>query len=446
MAGLTQQATAANRILGAEAGPNSGKSGRTSRSAGASPLCPECGSQKLFKDGLRYLWDGNAVQRWLCRNCGYRFSEKGPQGSSQPPQKTSDMSQHVSIIDTQSLRGKLDILYNRRVRDSAKEAKNLAAAELKTVAGERTSQDVKGALVTFGVKRLTKGIGEETITNQKNILKRLERIGANLLDPLSVWHVIDKAKKLNGEPWSNGTKAIAANAYTQFCGSCGLNIPEEYNFHKWHSTNGKLPFIPTQEELSNLIGSFKTRKAAFLTLLMETGLRSGEAWNLGWTDVDLEKGIVTVNNPEKNGLPRQQRISGKLIAMLNLLPKTTEKIWGGDRKKLYYFRIAYILKRNKIAFNLQNPRIRKIKLHTMRHYYATMEYHRTKDLVHVQEKLGHKSILNTMIYTHLIDFTENEYHSITAKTQTEKLELLSKGWEFICQDTTDGLIYFRKRK
>jgi site-specific recombinase XerD len=75
-----------------------------------------------------------------------------------------------------------------------------------------------------------------------------------------------------------------------------------------------------------------------------------------------------------------------------------------------------------------------------------MEYHRTKDLVHVQEKLGHKSILNTMIYTHLIDFTEDEYHSVTAKTQTEKLELLSKGWEFICQDTTDGLIYFRKRK
>ncbi len=39
------------------------------------PACPECGSQKLYKDGLRYLTDGSSVQRWLCRLCGYRFSQ-----------------------------------------------------------------------------------------------------------------------------------------------------------------------------------------------------------------------------------------------------------------------------------------------------------------------------------------------------------------------------------
>jgi Zn ribbon nucleic-acid-binding protein len=173
MAGLTQQATATDRILGIEAGSNSGKSVRTSRSAGASPLCPQCGSQKLFKDGLRYLWDGNAVQRWLCRNCGYRFSEKGPQGSSQPPQKTSDMSQHVSIIDTQSLKGEVGILYNRRVRDSAKEAKNLAAAEQKeTVAGESptTQQDAKGKLLQFMIKLQNEGIHDVTIQNYAKML------------------------------------------------------------------------------------------------------------------------------------------------------------------------------------------------------------------------------------------------------------------------------------
>ncbi|MEM3627732.1 MAG: hypothetical protein QXZ25_06910, partial [Candidatus Bathyarchaeia archaeon] len=37
--------------------------------------CPECGSAKTWKDGLRYLADGTAVQRFLCRNCGLRFSE-----------------------------------------------------------------------------------------------------------------------------------------------------------------------------------------------------------------------------------------------------------------------------------------------------------------------------------------------------------------------------------
>jgi len=38
--------------------------------------CPKCGEkQRFYRDGLRYLKDGRAVQRWLCRNCGFRFSE-----------------------------------------------------------------------------------------------------------------------------------------------------------------------------------------------------------------------------------------------------------------------------------------------------------------------------------------------------------------------------------
>jgi hypothetical protein len=40
--------------------------------------CPECGSRLLYKDGLRYLRDGSSLQRWLCRKCGYRFSERKP--------------------------------------------------------------------------------------------------------------------------------------------------------------------------------------------------------------------------------------------------------------------------------------------------------------------------------------------------------------------------------
>ncbi|MEM3628284.1 MAG: hypothetical protein QXE06_02835 [Candidatus Bathyarchaeia archaeon] len=37
--------------------------------------CPQCGSTLLYKDGLRYLADSSSIQRYLCRNCGYRFSE-----------------------------------------------------------------------------------------------------------------------------------------------------------------------------------------------------------------------------------------------------------------------------------------------------------------------------------------------------------------------------------
>ncbi|MEM2614185.1 MAG: hypothetical protein QXO15_08180 [Nitrososphaerota archaeon] len=39
------------------------------------PKCPKCNSEYIWRDGLRYLSDGRAVQRWLCRSCGFRFSK-----------------------------------------------------------------------------------------------------------------------------------------------------------------------------------------------------------------------------------------------------------------------------------------------------------------------------------------------------------------------------------
>jgi len=38
--------------------------------------CPKCGSQRLYKDGVRVLADGGETQRYLCRRCGYRFSKR----------------------------------------------------------------------------------------------------------------------------------------------------------------------------------------------------------------------------------------------------------------------------------------------------------------------------------------------------------------------------------
>ena len=40
---------------------------------------------------------------------------------------------------------------------------------------------------------------------------------------------------------------------------------------------------------------------------------------------------------------------------------------------------------------------------------ATNEYANTKDILHVTKMLGHKSIQNTLFYTHLIDFEDDSY-------------------------------------
>ena len=56
---------------------------------------------------------------------------------------------------------------------------------------------------------------------------------------------------------------------------------------------------------------------------------------------------------------------------------------------------------------------------TLGHSKATMEYHRTKDIPHVMSLLGHKNIRNTLVYTHLVKFENDEWICRVAKQGTE---------------------------
>jgi hypothetical protein len=75
-----------------------------------------------------------------------------------------------------------------------------------------------------------------------------------------------------------------------------------------------------------------------------------------------------------------------------------------------------------------------------------MEYHKTKDILHVMRLLGHKNIKDTLVYTQLIKSLEDddEFAFKVAKTPSEVQELIENGFEYICD--LDGLKFFRKRK
>jgi len=73
-----------------------------------------------------------------------------------------------------------------------------------------------------------------------------------------------------------------------------------------------------------------------------------------------------------------------------------------------------------------------------------MEYHKTKDLLHVQQRLGHRSVLSTMIYTQLVNFESDQYHVKIAKGIKEDEELIAAGFEYVTE--RDGIKIYRKRK
>jgi hypothetical protein len=73
-----------------------------------------------------------------------------------------------------------------------------------------------------------------------------------------------------------------------------------------------------------------------------------------------------------------------------------------------------------------------------------MEYAKTKDILHVMKMLGHKNIQNTLLYTQLVNFESDEFHSATAQTVQEAQKLVEAGFEYVC-DFADVKL-FRKRK
>ncbi len=154
---------------------------------------------------------------------------------------------------------------------------------------------------------------------------------------------------------------------------------------------------------------------------------------------------MSINKPEKGSDPRIITISTKLLSMMNNLDKNKTRIFP-ITSKMARNNISKL--RKTLARKLNNPRFHKIHLHTLRHYKATMEYHKTKDILHVQYILGHRNILNTMIYINIeravFTQTDNTYTCKTAKTIEEATQLIENGFEYITE--MDGLKIFRKRK
>lgn len=59
--------------------------------------------------------------------------------------------------------------------------------------------------------------------------------------------------------------------------------------------------------------------------------------------------------------------------------------------------------------------------------------------------LGHKNIKNTLIYTQLLEYQDDEYISKVAKNAEEAKQLVEGGFEYVFT-TPENLMLFKKRK
>lgn len=440
------------------------------------PSCPKCGSTKTWKDGLRYNSTGitKPIQRFLCRQCGFRFSQSftelkekvnvGRQSregfdsvkkfpkvgvgcgngaleeflNELPFQRSEDIASHNGTVVAKTINGFRDYNSLRRVCASEGEAKNLTTVEpqIKNAAGATptTQADAKGAIISFAFWLKKNGYAETTIHTATNNLSILVRKGADLFEPERVKDIVAL------QSWTDATKLNVVSTYTLFLAFLGRTWQQpEYK------PVSKLPFIPTESELDSLISGSGKKTSCFLQLLKETGARSGEIDKLEWIDVDFEHQTVRIT-PEKGSLPRIFKLSAKCVGMLNSLPRTSKKVFG-DRS-VNNQRTILERTRKVLARKLNNPRLLNIHLHTFRHWFGTMLYHKTKDVLYVKEKLGHRNINSTLIYIQLSEAIFQEENSSycckVAQTIEEAMRLCEEGWEEWSE--FNGCKIYRKRK
>ncbi|PMB74218.1 hypothetical protein C0199_00595 [Candidatus Bathyarchaeota archaeon] len=264
-------------------------------------------------------------------------------------------------------------------------------------------------------------------------LKKMSR-HCNLLNPNDVLMYI---AKLNV---SESYKANLCDFYKHFADH--NNIPfVKPKYRRDH----KLPYVPTQEEINIFIAHSKPKYALIYSILRDTGIRPIELSRITLKDIDIENGVLNIYSA-KNGIPRKVKVKPSTLAMLKEYIKQNnfdleDKLFpSSDKISNTFCRLRY-----ELARKLKNPNLKRIKLYSFRHYYATTLYHETKDLLLTKEMLGHRNINNTIIYTHLVKLdTEDKYYSATAKTVEEARKLIEEGFEYVCD--MDGVKIFRKRK
>ncbi len=249
----------------------------------------------------------------------------------------------------------------------------------------------------------------------------------------------EKVKEyIAGAGWSNGYKENIVNAYNHYAVFHGLS---------WKKPRYQRAFsikrLPLEADIDLVISHTKTRSRVAFSLIKECGLRPIEVSRLTLKQIDLHKGLVYPETA-KGGEARVLKLKKETLALLNKLVSDVHSV----NQKI--FQSSKVLQgnwnrlRNKLAERYSKPELKQIRLYDLRHFYGTMLYHKTKDIVHVKRKLGHRSLKNTLIYIDLADFDSEEYISKVAQTPEEIQQLIEAGFEFVCQK--DDLTFFRKRK
>jgi integrase len=178
-----------------------------------------------------------------------------------------------------------------------------------------------------------------------------------------------------------------------------------------------------REELSILLETFVAHfpnHYPLALLLARTGMRLGEAVALKWADIDFHGRFINVERgfsrgkieTPKSGKSRRVDMSKQLANVLSELKhrrkiETVKKGWKKMPEWVFVSSLGTSLdinnwRRRIFDKALEKAGLRKVRIHDLRHTFASLLIQAGESLVYVRDQLGHHSIRVTVdIYGHL---------------------------------------------
>jgi len=277
------------------------------------------------------------------------------------------------------------------------------------------------------------GYADSTIRSTGKKLRMMVRDEVNLDDPDVVKEYIAT------KDGSNGYKEVLCDVYDRYI---------KYHSLTWrrpkYERDDQPPYVPTEEEVNLLIANSGKKYALALSILHDTGMRPIELHRSTLAWYDLTRGTVRVETA-KHGAGRTLELKPRTLAMLKQYVGK-QNVGMNDRifATVKTMRREFGNIKRRTAKKLQRPELLRVSLYSFRHFFGTMTYHRTKDILFTQQRMGHRNLKSTLVYTHLVNFKSDEYSVRVAETIQEACKLIEAGFEYVTE--MGGARLFRKRK
>ena len=297
--------------------------------------------------------------------------------------------------------------------DDARQRAKTLKAQITLGADPQAERKAKDAVVTFDIFFRDHYMPHAKVHNrgwkkklQMYDLRLAKTFGQKRLDQIkrheiSSWHLALREDGLS-PAYSDRFLSLLRNMFN-YCVSTELLASNPAAGVKPFNPDNRVEHYLGQDELKRLLTALNTWNnrtvAQILLLAASTGMRIGEILKLKWSEVDLEHKILTVAaSSSKNKRLRTVPINETAMEVLSKLDTRGqyESVFINKRTKRRYTTISK--QWDKFRKEAGFPHLR---IHDLRHQFASMLINQGVSLITVKELLGHAQVATTERYSHL---------------------------------------------